>query len=776
MSDQGMNCTSIDDQVGISLFTLHTGQQSVRELSCENVKFVWAHLLIDVLIKMSPIEKTMEEMLKECRQFYINDSIELRKIDDFAMNYPKSKLTALQWYTCDSFLYRLFNKAFRTENIDILFKFRFFIHELYQELMIEHEKYLRVLINNPNESILTVFRGQTMSKQDFDKIKRNENGGLIAFNGFLSTSKNCAVAAEFGGVHDLPNPDEVHVLFEIDIDIQQNATADQTIQRPFTEIVDSTKEGENEVLLSIGTIFQIGSIEEYDTMYYVRLKMQQEENKEIIELISYLKRDISEDSLLLTFGDFLYDMGEFNKAEYYYNMLLNELPDDHIDIGKIYNNLGLIYYERDKYIEAALAYGKAFDTFVEKDIEQYFLIVWSNFVDLLCSMNMESDILEQRVMGLVASESIIPCDKARLASCYDKIGLALDSAGRYDDALLYFKRALSIKEQYLPHLHSYIPCTHQYIALTYQKKGYIEEARNYIEKALKLQLKALPNDHPRLGALYSARASIHHDSGRLEKALDDYERALSIYRNMPLKLNLATVYNNLGHVWIDKGNYEISLIMYQKAYAIICDHGSTQPKCKAMHATILANISQICSKYEQKNADLALHLVNKSLEITLEYLPPNHCDLAKNYIQIASIWHNKENCDMALKFYQRALDIQLNSEVCEHSDISCIYSNMAVIYENKGQLEQALSMYKKAIDLFEKKSLIHSDVAMVNLNISGLCETLNRIDEAIYHAKQAVNIAEQTLQDDHPTTIACKKWLAYISKFNVNDIVSKTNE
>lgn len=129
-----------------------------------------------------------------------------------------------------------------------------------------------------------------------------------------------------------------------EIDFRRNSATDYTIRRPFAAIADSTNAGEQEVLLSIGTIFQIGEVEEYDDIYYVQLTIQEEENEEIIELIRYLKHDIDEDSLLLTFGDFLYNMGDFRKAEYYYKLLLEELPDDDIDVGKIHNNLGSIHY------------------------------------------------------------------------------------------------------------------------------------------------------------------------------------------------------------------------------------------------------------------------------------------------------------------------------------------------------------------------------------------------------------------------------------------------
>jgi hypothetical protein len=51
-------------------------------------------------------------------------------IDEFEMDY--SSENALWWYSRDSFLYGMLNKALRTQDIDTLFLFRFFIRDIYE--------------------------------------------------------------------------------------------------------------------------------------------------------------------------------------------------------------------------------------------------------------------------------------------------------------------------------------------------------------------------------------------------------------------------------------------------------------------------------------------------------------------------------------------------------------------------------------------------------------------------------------------------------------------
>ena len=60
-----------------------------------------------------------------------NDS-QLNMIYEFRLSYSPDK--ALQWYTRESFFYRVLNKALRTQNIELLFLLRSFISDIGQQL------------------------------------------------------------------------------------------------------------------------------------------------------------------------------------------------------------------------------------------------------------------------------------------------------------------------------------------------------------------------------------------------------------------------------------------------------------------------------------------------------------------------------------------------------------------------------------------------------------------------------------------------------------------
>ena len=56
----------------------------------------------------------------------------MKYIDEFEEKYDPSN--AIYWYTRDTFLYKMVNMALRTENSAIIWRLRFFILDMHQQL------------------------------------------------------------------------------------------------------------------------------------------------------------------------------------------------------------------------------------------------------------------------------------------------------------------------------------------------------------------------------------------------------------------------------------------------------------------------------------------------------------------------------------------------------------------------------------------------------------------------------------------------------------------
>jgi hypothetical protein len=71
-------------------------------------------------------------------------------IEEFAQEYDSSK--AIYWYTKDSFVYRDINMALRTDNILIIYKFRFIIQDIYRQLKTLYEQQKKTSIGKDERS------------------------------------------------------------------------------------------------------------------------------------------------------------------------------------------------------------------------------------------------------------------------------------------------------------------------------------------------------------------------------------------------------------------------------------------------------------------------------------------------------------------------------------------------------------------------------------------------------------------------------------------------
>jgi hypothetical protein len=152
---------------------------------------LWFQLLLDLLKKLPHTDQAKNEMLDKCTEYYQSNSSEFKKIAKFRECYEASK--AIEWYTAECFLYKLLNKALRSEDIDLLYLFRFYIVDLCSQLENEHKKQFQL---NDNKDELIVYRGQILSSDELYKIKNNSTMQIL-INCFMSTSKNIDIVLTF---------------------------------------------------------------------------------------------------------------------------------------------------------------------------------------------------------------------------------------------------------------------------------------------------------------------------------------------------------------------------------------------------------------------------------------------------------------------------------------------------------------------------------------------------------------------------------------------------
>ncbi|CAF3299185.1 unnamed protein product [Rotaria socialis] len=321
------------EMLSINAFDWHH-QRTVIDLSKKNASFLWHQLLLKVLQAIPHSKEEREEFLKKLQEYYQGNPQQMAKIHQFRIQYRQN--LAIEWYTEESFLYRLVNKAFRTKDIDYLYSLRFFINDLCSELVLEKTK-----LNDIHT--LTLYRGQLIPKRQIKELQNSE-GKLISTNGFFSTSRAVSVACGHVGIGSNSSSikaDQVRVLFEIHVDPRKHVIlADIATRSRFPT--------EREVLFAPNSTFKVNSTEFNEVNNLLTIKMTATDDGEY-QLQRYMGSQLHylrDCPPVVYFGRILFEkLGRPNRAEKYFQMLLKiartnneeEAAIIHIQLGDLHS-------------------------------------------------------------------------------------------------------------------------------------------------------------------------------------------------------------------------------------------------------------------------------------------------------------------------------------------------------------------------------------------------------------------------------------------------------
>lgn len=511
----------VEDSLPITAFQVQEQQNSVHKLSPTSSKFMWYRFLMNVLPLMAKHFNAKDEMVEEALKRYEGDEVEKKRIRDFAVTYREEK--AFWWYTLPAFAYRLLNDALRTQNIDIIFKFRFLIHDLHKQIQELYRKYL--LTHTGNHSRL--YRGQFLSIQEIEFLKGNVNG-LIAMNTFLSTTRLVEVAQRFFNLDDsVPDSSsEQSVLFIIDIDQINDETT------PFAFIEEfSCNPDEAEMLFTINAIFQVMSVERQGRIWHVNLQVAQPQNQERRDLMTYMTNAIGSEPNPTVFGWFLYRMHDYERANQYVDYIIKQNMLEGAEAAAVYNLLGLIHHDCKDYRNAIEHFQTAIHIYDETarvggaqiiSIHRNLCLAYLKIGD-----TRSAEDTRRRIDELLTGANVK--DNLLMIAISDDVRGKIEAAyGNLAKALENLDMALTRKKTELPPNHPSLAGSHHSIGVIHARMGHDEEALEHFQKAAEIGVQSLLADDFQLAEYYADLGRIHYKRKAYKLALEQLEKALKI--------------------------------------------------------------------------------------------------------------------------------------------------------------------------------------------------------------------------------------------------------
>jgi tetratricopeptide (TPR) repeat protein len=301
-------------------------------------------------------------------------------------------------------------------------------------------------ISRPNSQTgLELYRGKKLSNTTLQQLSDNKNK-LISINGFLSTTRNIAIAKSFADIGQTREGYE-SVVFKLCID------EGAVVRSPFTDISeDSVIENELEILFTMGSVWLLERMEWNDGYWMIELRSCNDLDSQLNQL-----RNLTNGYTFLSMGNILRELGQYANAKNFYRRMLDIGPSDKTTCGLVYYHMGLLADEQGEYMDAL----------------DYFLKV-EELIPAATRLSINSEAANSRPIYAYNH----PPSKLHI---WNNIARSYEKKGDFGNARLYYKKGLDEKNDPSDQAVVY----YNLGSFEYHQGNY-EEARRYFIEAHRL--------------------------------------------------------------------------------------------------------------------------------------------------------------------------------------------------------------------------------------------------------------------------------------------------
>jgi len=179
-----------------------------------------------------------------------------------------------------------------------------------------------------------------------------------------------------------------------------------------------------------------------------------------------------------------------------------------------------------------------------------------------------------------------------------------------------------------------------------------------------------------------------YDKSNYKKAIEYYEKALEIAREIGNKLGEGTALGNLGLVYGGLGKIKKAMEYYEKALEIAREIGN-----KLGEGAALANLGLIYGDLGEVKR--AIEYYEKALEIAREI--GNKSGEGTALGNLGLVYRDLGEVKKAMEYYEKALEIaqEIGNELGEGAALA----NLGLAYGDLGEVKKAIEYYKKALEI-----------------------------------------------------------------------------
>jgi CHAT domain-containing protein len=274
------------------------------------------------------------------------------------------------------------------------------------------------------------------------------------------------------------------------------------------------------------------------------------------------------------------------------------------------------------------------------------------------------------------------------------MSIALRGLGEYPKALASFEQSKAIRVTLFGENSIDVAKSYNGIGVVLSDMGRYKESLAAYEKSAQISL-ALNGGSDQSLDVFNAYMNIggsYYEMKKLRDAEAYFEKCLPIVAN--LKDNqrlLASLYNNLGSVYLSMKDYARAVQYHEQALALrIGLFGE-------LHPAVAMSCANLGSAYiETNNLTKGLEINLKSLEIRQQLISASPTDIAVSYRNLGDIYGLMGKRDTCMEYYREAERIFVEQHGESHVYTGTVRSNIAAVLGELGRYDEALSKYRQS--------------------------------------------------------------------------------
>ncbi|MGB0896579.1 MAG: tetratricopeptide repeat-containing sensor histidine kinase [Flavobacteriaceae bacterium] len=226
---------------------------------------------------------------------------------------------------------------------------------------------------------------------------------------------------------------------------------------------------------------------------------------------------------------------------------------------------------------------------------------------------------------------------------------------------------------------------------------------------------------------------VHNYSiGQYETAIENYLRSLAIKKTIGDEKGIASVYNNLGGIYDNKGNSPKALEYYLKSLKI---RETKFPNDLRSLSVSFNNVGQ--SYYNQGDINKAKYYFEKSLEI----YPKASDNFAKATIlnNIGIIYSTEQNYPEALKKFEESL--QIKTTIDDQKGVVTSLNSIGGLFKEQDKFDDAKDYFNQGLLL--SKKIAHTEGQSISLtNLADVSNLEQQYSKGIAYANESIHLAK----------------------------------